>query len=112
MNIWYDVSGLVSWSRPHLGGIERVTTGILAGLLDHGATVGLVHVPPQSTTYAPLALAALPETVRRHVAIRTPCPREHGGRLAFAPGEVLLSLGGTWTTSVRGACGSCGCSTT
>lgn len=97
MNIWYDVSGLVSWSRPHLGGIERVTTGILAGLMDHGATVRLVHLPPRATTFAPLAFAALPETVRRHASGRTPGPRDRGGRFAFARGDVLLSLGGTFT---------------
>ena len=97
MSIWYDVSGLVTWSRPQLGGIERVTAGILAGLISHGATVGLVHVPHQATGFVPLAFAELPEIVRRHAAGCPAGPRTVGGRVAFASGDVLLSLGGTFT---------------
>jgi glycosyltransferase involved in cell wall biosynthesis len=100
MSIWYDVSGLVTWSRHQFGGIERVTSGILAGLVEHGTTVGLVHVPPRAVAFAPLAFADLPEIARRHVPLRPEDPRCRGERVAFAAGDVLLSLGGTFT--IRG----------
>ena len=43
MTIWYDVSGLVDWRRPHLGGIERTAAGILDGLHRLGVPVRLVQ---------------------------------------------------------------------
>lgn len=60
VTIWYDVSGLVGWQRPHLGGIERTTAGILAGLHDLGVVVRFVHVPPGSDRFVEVVADDLP----------------------------------------------------
>lgn len=65
MTIWYDVSGLVDWERPHLGGIERTAAGILDGLHRLGVPTGLVHFPRDGAAFAPAAETDLPAAVRR-----------------------------------------------
>jgi glycosyltransferase involved in cell wall biosynthesis len=100
MRIWYDVSGLTDWTRPQLGGIERTTTGILEGLADHAVPLRLVHVARGSTAFTTVDFAALPEAVRRHLpaAARLPWPAASpASGVPFAAGDVLLSLGGTFT---------------
>lgn len=66
MTIWYDVSGLVGWQRPHLGGIERTTAGILAGLHELGVPVRLVHLPPGGERFVEAAVDDLPAAARGH----------------------------------------------
>ena len=99
MRIWYDVTGLADRTRPHLGGIERTTTGVLEGLAALGVPLRLVHVDRGATAFAPVTFAALPEVVRAHLpsAGRLRWPTERPGAVPFAAGDVLLSLGGTFT---------------
>lgn len=64
MTIWYDVSGLVDWRRPHLGGIERTAAGILDGLHRLGVPTRLVHFPHGGREFQLAAEGDLPEAVR------------------------------------------------
>lgn len=64
MTLWYDLSGLVEWRAPHLGGIERTTAGILAGMLVLGHTPHLVHVAPGRDVFSRVGWDELPEVVR------------------------------------------------
>ncbi len=64
MTIWYDVSGLVDWRRPHLGGIERTTAGILDGLHRFGVPVKLVQFRLGGEAFEPVAEGELPAAVR------------------------------------------------
>jgi glycosyltransferase involved in cell wall biosynthesis len=68
VTIWYDVSGLVDWRRPHLGGIERTTAGILDGLHRLGVPVRLVQFRLGGEAFEPVAEGELP------VAVRGMCP--------------------------------------
>ncbi len=81
MTIWYDLSGLVEWRTPHLGGIERTTTGILAGLLSHGIEPRFVHVAPGGDRFTSIEFDDLPTAVRD--AVRGP-----GGPTAKPRGPV------------------------
>lgn len=67
MKIWYDVSDLVSWHIPHLTGIQRTSVGILNGLTDAGAAVGLVRYDPKAGRFVTLHATSLPQTVRMHL---------------------------------------------
>ena len=67
MNIWYDVSDLVGWHAPHLTGIQRTSIGILNGLTDAGAAVGLVRYDPQAGRFVTFHATSLPENVRTHL---------------------------------------------
>ncbi|MFM7205565.1 MAG: glycosyltransferase [Planctomycetaceae bacterium] len=64
MTIWYDVSGLVDWRLPHLGGIERTVTGILDGLHGLGVRVRLLHLPHGGDRFSAVAEGDLPAAVR------------------------------------------------
>jgi glycosyltransferase involved in cell wall biosynthesis len=64
VTIWYDVSGLVDWRRPHLGGIERTTAGILDGLHRLGLPVRLVQFRLGGDEFEPVAEGDLPDAVR------------------------------------------------
>lgn len=64
MTIWYDVSGLVDWRLPHLGGIERTVAGILDGLHQLGVPARLVHFPLGGTQFELAAEGDLAEAVR------------------------------------------------
>lgn len=99
MRIWYDVSGLTDWTRPQLGGIERTTTGVLQGLAARAVPLRLVHVARGATAFAAVDFAALPEAVRAHLPAATgrAWPAERPGPVPFADGDVLLSVGGTFT---------------
>ena len=67
MKIWYDVSDLVGWKFPHLTGIQRTSVGILNGLTDAGAAVGLVRYEPKAGRFVTLHATSLPQTVRMHL---------------------------------------------
>ena len=67
MKIWYDVSDLVAWSLPHLTGIQRATVGILNGLVEQGASVGLVRYNAKAGRFSVLSDAQLPPAVRCHL---------------------------------------------
>jgi len=64
VTIWYDVSGLVDWRRPHLGGIERTTAGILDGLHRLGVPARLVQFRLGGEAFEPVAEGDLPAPVR------------------------------------------------
>lgn len=64
MTIWYDVSGLVGWQRPHLGGIERTMAGVLEGLGDLGVVVRLVHLPPGGDRFVEVSVDEMPAAAR------------------------------------------------
>jgi hypothetical protein len=70
VTIWYDLSGLVEWRTPHLGGIERTTAGILAGMLANGIEPRLVHVAPGGDRFTGIEFDDLPTAVRE--AVRGP----------------------------------------
>lgn len=74
--IWYDVTDVMGWQRPHLTGIQRTTVGILAGLRQAGADVGLVRHDRRAGRFRIVAPAELPPTIRSHLAGSTedPCP--------------------------------------
>jgi len=65
VTIWYDASGLVDWTRPHLGGIERTQAGILDGLHRVGVPVSLVRFRPGTGEFERVAEGDLPAAVRR-----------------------------------------------
>ena len=63
MNIWYDVMDIVSWSLPHLTGIQRTTVGILRGLLERGVDVQLVSYDAGKRIFTQCNIATLPPAV-------------------------------------------------
>lgn len=67
MTIWYDVSDLMSWTLPHLTGIQRTTVGILNGLVATGAEPRLVRFDGHRRQFEPLDVASLPASVRSHL---------------------------------------------
>jgi glycosyltransferase involved in cell wall biosynthesis len=80
VTMWYDLSGLVEWRTPHLGGIERTTAGVLAGLLAHGIKPRLVHVAPGGDDFIGIEFDDLPTAVREAVlgpGAPAPRPRMH-----------------------------------
>ncbi|NCX97803.1 MAG: glycosyltransferase family 1 protein, partial [Planctomycetia bacterium] len=66
MTIWYDVSDLMTWTLPHLTGIQRTTVGILNGLVAEGVSVRLTRFDPGRRRFEPLDAAQLPAGVRTH----------------------------------------------
>jgi glycosyltransferase involved in cell wall biosynthesis len=42
MTLWYDVTDIISWDRPHLTGIQRTVVGVMRGLRDQGIPFRLV----------------------------------------------------------------------
>lgn len=67
MTIWYDVSDLMSWTLPHLTGIQRTTVGILNGLVCAGVEPRLVRFEGHGRRFEPLDVTRLPAAVRRHL---------------------------------------------
>jgi glycosyltransferase involved in cell wall biosynthesis len=67
VTIWYDVSDLMSWTLPHLTGIQRTTVGILNGLVAAGAEPRLVRFEGHARRFETLDVASLPAAVRRHL---------------------------------------------
>jgi glycosyltransferase involved in cell wall biosynthesis len=65
---WYDVSDLMTWTLPHLTGIQRTTVGILGGLVAEDVPVRLTRFDQGRRRFEPLAVAELPSAVRRHLA--------------------------------------------
>jgi len=65
---WYDVSDLMTWTLPHLTGIQRTTVGILGGLLAEGTAVRLTRFDRTRRGFQPLDATQLPAAVRRHLA--------------------------------------------
>ncbi len=88
MTILYDVSDLMSWSRPHLTGIQRTTVGILNGLVSTGVEPRLVRFDSHRRQFEPLDVARLPAAIRSHLpwaraqVATTPAgpAAAHGGR--------------------------------
>lgn len=68
MTTWYDVSDLMTWTLPHLTGIQRTTVGILNGLLAEGVPVRLTRFDQGRRRFEPLDVAELPAAVRGHLA--------------------------------------------
>lgn len=60
MTIWYDVSDLMSWTLPHLTGIQRTTVGILNGLVAAGVEPRLVRFEGHGRRFEPLDVTSLP----------------------------------------------------
>lgn len=90
MTIWYDMSGLVDWPRPHLGGIERTTAGILDGLAGCGVGVKLVRFTPDTAGFTAVRAGDLPEAVRQmclRLAGASPPDSVAVGPLASAPAD-------------------------
>ena len=69
MTIWYDVSDLMTWTLPHLTGIQRTTVGILNGLVAEGVSVRLTRFDPGRRRFEPLDAAQLPAGVRTHLTL-------------------------------------------
>jgi glycosyltransferase involved in cell wall biosynthesis len=67
VTIWYDVSDLMSWTLPHLTGIQRTTVGILNGLVAAGVEPRLVRFEGHGRRFEPLDVTSLPAAVRRHL---------------------------------------------
>jgi len=69
VTIWYDVSDLMTWTLPHLTGIQRTTVGILNGLVAEGVSVRLTRFDPGRRRFEPLDAAQLPAGVRTHLTL-------------------------------------------
>jgi glycosyltransferase involved in cell wall biosynthesis len=69
---WYDVSDLITWTLPHLTGIQRTTVGILNGLVARGLEPRLVRFDTDRRSFVPLDVAELPAAVRTHLPWATP----------------------------------------
>ncbi len=67
MTIWYDVSDLRDWTRPHLTGIQRTTVGILNGLVALGHEPRLTTFDERAACFHELSPANLPAAVRGHL---------------------------------------------
>jgi len=67
VTIWYDVSDLRDWTRPHLTGIQRTTVGILNGLVALGQKPRLVAFDERADCFRELSPADLPAAVRGHL---------------------------------------------
>jgi glycosyltransferase involved in cell wall biosynthesis len=67
MTIWYDLSDLRDWTRPHLTGIQRTTVGILNGLVALGQKPRLVAFDERADCFQELSPADLPAAVRGHL---------------------------------------------
>jgi len=79
VKLWYDVSDLVAWKLPHLTGIQRTTVGILNGLVESGAPVGLVCYDGKAGRFRELSATELPACVRSHLH---GCPPADAGAAA------------------------------
>ena len=58
----------MTWTLPHLTGIQRTTVGILNGLVAEGVPVRLTRFDQSRRHFEPLAADQLPAGVRRHLA--------------------------------------------
>lgn len=64
MTIWYEMTELLTWSRPHLTGIQRSTVGILNGLVELGTIPRLTAFDSRRGAFVPIDAGALPDVVR------------------------------------------------
>ena len=89
MKIWYDVTDLVGWNRPHLTGIQRSSVGILNGLVEQGVSVGLVRYNARSGVFSAMCESELPATVRCHLRGFAPAESSASVPEATEPGASL-----------------------
>ena len=88
VKIWYDVTDLACWKLPHLTGIQRVTVGILNGLVEQGGPVGLVQYDTKAGRFFPIDETQLPAAVRCH--LRGNAAAVHVEPQAMAAGSAAL----------------------
>jgi glycosyltransferase involved in cell wall biosynthesis len=67
VTIWYDLTDLRDWTRPHLTGIQRTTVGILNGLVALGQKPRLTAFDERVGCFQELSPADLPAAVRCHL---------------------------------------------
>jgi hypothetical protein len=107
VTIWYDVSDLMTWTLPHLTGIQRTTVGILNGLVAEGVPVRLTRFDRVQNRFEPLDAAHLPAGVRSHLALAPATCCSRSARRGRSPGMRRPP-----PRCVAAASASCGWSTT
>jgi glycosyltransferase involved in cell wall biosynthesis len=88
VTIWYDVSDLRDWTRPHLTGIQRTTVGILNGLVALGRQPRLTAFDERAGRFEELEPADLPAAVRGHLPWLAEPPDDRAAGVAAAADQA------------------------